>query len=417
MSDRILIIDSADSQAHTALHLLMEQIEDKMHTTPVLCSSVAEAQKEHKQQAASALILNMRLAENTLSPLKDVPTVVISGNIPVSTRQLMTARRILDFVSDYNPHNRKYILSLLQRTRFLHEIKALVCDNEATTRSFLARTLDAIGIECVEAKNGREALELVQEDPQIRIVFADREMPGMDGVQLTQELRHYFNKVDLPIIGMINESDPEEEMLFLRNGATDCMRKHFSSPSAMEHLQSRIMQHVQQVISFLEIKDMAQRDFLTGAYNRRHFFESGESMFANYERGHLYLAVAMLDIDNFKSVNDKHGHPTGDAVIIALSRELHKQTRRTDMVARFGGEEFCVLLAGTDPEHAVQVMERIRASVAELSVQGEEEKISFTVSIGCTVQKHTSLDKMVSYADQLLYTAKQSGKNKVVSDL
>ncbi len=126
----------------------------------------------------------------------------------------------------------------------------------------------------------------------------------------------------------------------------------------------------------------------------------------------------MIDIDDFKKVNDSFGHPAGDMAIISLAEQLDHEVRKTDLVARFGGEEFCVILSGIDKEQAVAVMERIRKALEEKVHTSESgEEFSITVSIGITVNEEKTLEDMVKEADRLLYTAKASGKNCVISNV
>lgn len=232
------------------------------------------------------------------------------------------------------------------------------------------------------------------------------------------EFRKTHNKLDLPILGLLDESDPQEtEIDFLRHGVTDTLVKHLSSPSSIEIFRYKVMQNIRQVLSYFEMTQMAVRDSLTNLFNRRYFFEVGSSIFANFKRKNLNLAVAMIDIDNFKSVNDTYGHPIGDKVIIALARHLQSGLRETDIVSRFGGEEFCIILTGTQAEQAVEVLNRIRERVnQEVFTSEATEEFNISISIGLQTLAKDTLELMIEGADHLLYQAKTTGKNKVVSN-
>lgn len=169
------------------------------------------------------------------------------------------------------------------------------------------------------------------------------------------------------------------------------------------------------------IELLANTDGLTGAVSRRHFHELGGRELSRAARNGQRLAVMILDIDHFKSVNDAHGHAAGDLVLQAFARTCQAQLRGTDVLGRLGGEEFAVLLPDTDLAGASIVAERIRASVAGAPVAaGDNPRIGITVSIGIAARTAAgaSLDALLVAADEALYAAKHGGRNRAVaSDL
>lgn len=164
------------------------------------------------------------------------------------------------------------------------------------------------------------------------------------------------------------------------------------------------------------VRTLAVTDELTGAYNRRHFFEIAEAEFERSMRHSLPLSVLLLDGDNFKKINDTYGHLCGDQVLQTLGRLCTGTIRKNDVFARYGGEEFIVLLPHTDAQGAQVLAERIRRLILEQPVVYGGEQILFTVSIGAATSspgiQHFS--QIVDQADQSLYKAKNSGKNCVV---
>jgi diguanylate cyclase (GGDEF)-like protein len=169
------------------------------------------------------------------------------------------------------------------------------------------------------------------------------------------------------------------------------------------------------MIEFMEhVRQVSNRDYLTDLYNRRYFFESGQLLYANALRNHLKLAIAMLDLDHFKQINDMHGHKAGDAVLQHVAWMLKKRFRQSDLVARFGGEEFCILATNMDERHVYRIFDEIRATLAGASIPVETTNIVITASIGvCTTLKR-SLDEMITAADALLYQAKRQGRNRII---
>lgn len=161
------------------------------------------------------------------------------------------------------------------------------------------------------------------------------------------------------------------------------------------------------------VRTLAVTDELTGAYNRRYFFEIAESEFERAVRHSLPLSVLLIDGDNFKHINDLHGHLCGDQVLQNLCRLCSSTIRQHDVLARYGGEEFILLLPHTDTHGAQVLAERIRSRIADNPLVYEGQQIFFTVSIGIATLESGiyQFSKLVDNADQALYRAKGSGKN------
>jgi two-component system cell cycle response regulator len=165
---------------------------------------------------------------------------------------------------------------------------------------------------------------------------------------------------------------------------------------------------------------MATMDGLTGLYNRRYFLESLQKEMGRADRMNSELALYMFDIDDFKSVNDRHGHQAGDAVLAGLGRLLRETIRLIDVPSRYGGEEFAVLLPSTRLREAQTACERLRRAVGDHTFTLNDISIRITVSIGVTSywpKSGHSAGQLIEAADKALYEAKKEGKNRVVSAL
>ncbi len=161
-----------------------------------------------------------------------------------------------------------------------------------------------------------------------------------------------------------------------------------------------------------KLKDQVNHDSMTGLFNRRYLYEISSDIIKECKESNSEIYLLMFDIDNFKKINDTHGHDIGDKVIISLAKEVLRCTRKSDVVARWGGEEFLIILPDTSKKGAQILAEKIRANIAALHVK----KIKFTVSIGLTsfyCSKDKSIDDTIKRADDALYEAKETGKNKV----
>lgn len=163
------------------------------------------------------------------------------------------------------------------------------------------------------------------------------------------------------------------------------------------------------------IAELAVTDGLTGCYNRRHFMERAELELLRSRRHGHPLALILLDADDFKRVNDTHGHQCGDQLLREMALQCRASLRSTDVLARFGGEELVVLLPQTDLAGAVAIAERIRHQVQALTVRWQGQAVAATVSLGVAALHagHLSVDTLIRDADQALYEAKRAGRNRV----
>jgi diguanylate cyclase (GGDEF)-like protein len=165
------------------------------------------------------------------------------------------------------------------------------------------------------------------------------------------------------------------------------------------------------------LRKLSITDGLTDLFNHRHIHELLHEEFERTRRSGEPLAVAMLDLDRFKQVNDTYGHPTGDVILYETARILRETAREIDMVGRYGGEEFVVILPGTDEEAAEQFAERVRVAVAEHQFRDEANEVRMTISGGVSSFPGVGIehpDVLVKRADEALYAAKESGRNRVV---
>ncbi|GHE91663.1 GGDEF domain-containing protein [Thalassotalea profundi] len=172
------------------------------------------------------------------------------------------------------------------------------------------------------------------------------------------------------------------------------------------------------LLLFSDVIDMHYRnsitDSLSGLFNRRHFMEQASVMISSANRHRFPMSIILCDIDQFKQVNDSYGHNAGDKVIVAFAQALQSQAREEDVVARFGGEEFIVLLPQTDAEGAVISAERMRTTAENIVVSTGKAILNFTVSFGvATFDNSINIEANIKHADEALYLAKKAGRNQV----
>jgi len=285
----------------------------------------------------------------------------------------------------------------------------LVVDDSKTEQARVRKILEALHVQVDVANDGLEALEKIRSGGY-DLVVSDYVMPKMDGLAFVFEVRKQFKKDVLAILVLSASERDEVAAQFLKIGANDFLKKPYNPTE----LKSRVAVNLELLDLFGQIRGLAHRDFLTGAYNRRYFDEAAREMLIQSDKKCKFL-LAMVDIDLFKPINDTYGHDVGDEIIIATVRHIEKIMGEDALVARIGGEEFCVLMEEERFESSCERLEALRLHVQENPFYGTSKTpIAYTISIGAYHGAKSSLKQMSKIADENLYHAKNSGRNQVV---
>ena len=340
-----------------------------------------------------------------------IPSVVFTGTFDELVRTRFLDMGVLDFVLKDNPSSLRYLISLTRRILRNRAVTALVVDDSVVARRVCSDLLKRYRLKVIEAKNGVEALEKLSENPGIRIVITDHEMPEMDGFDLVTAIRREYDRDRLMVIGVSGSGGAPLSAKFLKHGANDFITK----PYLPEELYTRVALNLDILENVSALTNAATRDFLTGLLNRRSFFDVGARIARSTQRGGLAAAVAILDIDHFKAVNDTYGHETGDDVLKVVAELIERHTKRGgDVAARFGGEEFVVMLEVKDPDKVIDYFNELRETLAAQEIDTPDGMVSVTASIGVVIQKEINLEAALKIADDNLYAAKNAGRNQVV---
>ena len=344
-----------------------------------------------------------------------VPCIVYTSTIDEQLRYAIWDKGIADYVIKGDERSVEYLVSMIERLRKNPSIKTLIVDDSPLVRQLYGQLLTAHNYQVFAAESGEEALGVLKEHPDIKLALVDYVMPGMDGVALTAAIRRTHSKNELAVIALSGQDKEEVSVRFIKSGANDYIDKRMSH----EGFYCRISHHIEMLEKLQLLRESGYRDYLTGAYNRRYFFEAGHGIFADAVRTGRNMALAMLDIDHFKRINDKWGHDAGDAVLKCLAKILMERFRASDLVARFGGEEFCILIGDVAHGDAFMIFEELRQqierSVVPHKVGEDANNIQFTVSIGICCERLNDLESMITVADELLYAAKRNGRNKIAT--
>ena len=335
-----------------------------------------------------------------------IPVVVLTGDLNERLRDHICARPLVDYVVKQSVNAVEVVRSDVCRLLRNPERKVLIVDDSDSFREYLKNVLLTQQLQVFSASDAASALPIIEAHPDISLTLIDYHMPGMNGAELANTLRGRFPATEMAIIGVTVSSDPFVPVKFLKAGASDVLRK----PFIVEELVSRVNACLDNLENIKTIADQANHDYLTQLYNRRYLFNAGSTLHSNARRDHIKITVAVLDIDFFKKINDSLGHEAGDAALIAVAAELKRSLRSGDIVARIGGEEFCIVAVNV--ENPLILIEHMRNRVESLSITGSwGNPIRLTLSAGFTSTPGDSFESMVRQADKALYQAKAAGRN------
>ena len=304
--------------------------------------------------------------------------------------------------------------------------RILVIEDSQAQAEKITEMLEHTGYTAIWASGGIAGLRMAKSEMP-DLVLLDVVMEDMDGHAVCRWLKVHEATSAIPVIMLTVKSDVSDRVEGLNVGADDYLPKPFNE----QELEARIYaalrrrmdrEELQRRNSELEemlfrVEYMAMTDALTGLYNRRRFNDVLKHEFATTWRYKNQLTCIMLDIDLFKRINDRYGHPAGDEVLKSIGAILSKSIREVDIVARYGGEEFALLMPHTAKKDAAWAAERIMEQIRDTSVEFDNHEIHFSVSMGvadiCDIVNN-DMDDLIRAADLALYEAKRLGRDRIV---
>lgn len=296
--------------------------------------------------------------------------------------------------------------------------RILIVDDDCDNAKLMARTLDFSGYEVRVTDCGENGVELIQSwHPDL--VLLDINMPGMSGLQT---LRHIRQKEEyIAVIFVTAQSRSEDVVLGLDSGADDYVCKPFDATVLLARVRAQLrIKELQDQLKAANRKllDLVDIDDLTGLYNMRSVYTKLDHELDRAKRYGTLLAVVMMDMDNFKKVNDGHDHLFGSFVLSEVGQIIKNNIRTVDFAARYGGDEFLIVLTHTQPEGAAKFAQRLIDKIAQHTFTSDKDTERLTASLGLAVASHSNIDQdsrgIVRLADNALYKAKANGKNQVV---
>ena len=287
--------------------------------------------------------------------------------------------------------------------------KVLVIDDSEMIHKLVRARLEdePVEVHCAgSAEVGMAAAHALAPD----LILLDVDMPGCDGFEACRRFKADPATASVPVIFLTGVSTPEQKVHGLDLGAVDYVTKPFDPAE----LRARVRAALRTRYLMELLAKRAMIDGLTGLWNRACFEQRLESELSLCRRSQRPLACALLDIDHFKKVNDGYGHPFGDEVLRGVAQLLQDSARSEDMVCRYGGEEFVLLLPNTRSSEAIALADRMREAVAAQAFSCRRTTVNVTCSIGLADNLDGRDARMVEIADKALYRAKQTGRNRSI---
>jgi diguanylate cyclase (GGDEF)-like protein len=291
-----------------------------------------------------------------------------------------------------------YLIKLLKNLRKNKNRNVLIVDDSIVVRKVQKQILSKVMLNIDEAKNGKEAIEKINKN-KYDLIITDINMPIMNGEELIKRIREKYSIDELPIL-VVSGNNENSLIKCLKLGANDFIKKPFSA----EELKVRVNNIFELYEHIKRILKSSRLDKLTAVYNRNFLENNFEEIFNSNE----YKSIAMLDIDRFKQINDTYGHQVGDEILRYFASTIKDNIRKSDLVIRYGGEEFIVFLPESYKEEALIVLHKIKKALRPY------KDINFTFSAGIADEGKT-LAEMIKLADERLYKAKKEGRNRIIS--
>ena len=349
-----------------------------------------------------------QLAQLTIRDNNKIPTLVISQHS--ETEHRLRAVRAGGDAFFTKPLDHHYFIDTLDELASNHTeepYRILIVDDSESAASYYANSLQQDGMETHIVANPLDIMRHILEfNPEL--ILMDLYMPTCHGTELASVIRQQESYVGTPIIFLSSETDMHQQMNAMQHGGDDFLTK----PISAQHLISAVKTRANR---YRKLRSYMARDSLTGLYNHTNIKELLNQELARAMRADAPLSFVMLDIDHFKTINDNYGHATGDHVIKTLARLLIKRLRKVDLIGRYGGEEFAVILPDTALTAAKRVIDELRQNFENIPFEHENQIFMVTFSAGIAAYPACdNFNLLMDRADHALYKAKQTGRNLVI---
>jgi diguanylate cyclase (GGDEF)-like protein len=342
---------------------------------------------------------------------KKIKTFILSGKSDFECRLSAVRSGATTYI--VKPANIPALVNSIRAELNINAFKpphVLMVDDQISVLDYYSNVLSAAGIKVEVSDNPLDVLDCMERH-RPDLIILDLNMPLVKGDELAAVIRQFPEYQSIPILFFSNDALSEKKTELLEIGSDDLLHKGMPISELVRQIKSRV-DRAKILSAFM------YEDSLTGLLNHAQIQLAAERHFSSAKRHQRLSSIVMIDLDNFKGINDNHGHQTGDKVIKALSQLLQQRLRSSDVIGRYGGEEFMVILPETSVNDAGSVINEIRKVFNEIEFYETSEKFKISFSAGVAEASHcTSFTEQIRKADEALYRAKSGGKNKVCMNL
>lgn len=428
MQNMVVIAEEADEREHKLVYLCEDDSYQRMTlATQISCfgfevQSFAELKElvDAVQIAPpDAIVMDIIFPERPLGGCDTVqaiqsgrehpiPTVFISSQGSLANRlSAVRAGSSAYFVKPVNMTELCSTISLLTSAEKPEPYRVMIVDDDPPLAEYHALILEEAGMITLVVNNPVQVMAPLREfKPDL--ILMDMYMPGYNGMELAKAIRQIGTFFSIPIVYLSSETDIDKQFQAMQTGGDAFLTK----PIAPQWLVSAVAIRAERMKI---IRAQMVRDSMTGLLNHTATKEHLATAIVRAQRQHEEVCFAMIDVDKFKLVNDTYGHSIGDHVLIALARLIRQRVRKSDIVGRYGGEEFAVILPGCTIQDAISLLDKVRESFAAVIFQGKDDTFSCTFSCGVAgLSLYGDAAALNAGADEALYAAKDGGRNLVL---
>lgn len=423
MKEKILLIDGNKTLAE----LLSKKIKINTEFETVVASSKAEVYDnlelgedgdvfaEEPDFFLALIDLNVKdfevleLVDYVLS--KNIPVIIFTASQEKSLHAEIMKKDIMFFASKGTMDDINFILMFIGNISDNRGRKILIVEDSMPVRSAMKKTLSRMMFNVLVAAHGEEAMSVLKDNPDIKIIITDFNMPVKNGYELTKEVRKKYSRMELYIIGMTGADAPDMSLKFFKVGANDFIKKPFSD----DELICRVNNSAEMIDMFIQTRRQAQSDFLTGFLNKRSFYYEASEYVSKMESNEEFI-YSLINIINLKELDDKHGHNIADSVVRTLSHIIKTHNKENIVLARIKDDEFGVLIKNPNEENALKEITELKIELenTDIKTQNSQTMVKAKIAIGAKLgKKEDTLDKIIKGAEIELYKAKESKENKI----
>ena len=408
--DKVLVVEDSKSLASMLERQITTRLNFQVHVAHSYAQGVKLIDSMADRFFVALLDLNLPDAKSgeivDYARSKNIPSIVFTGEADEKIRKKILSKRVVDYVLKNTAHSLSQVTYLVGRLYDNRRVKILVVDDSKSSREYIAGMLELHLYIVKRAENGKNALKILEEHPDIMLVITDYNMPGMDGFQLTKKIRKKFpNREDIAIVGISSYGNHTLSAMFLKNGANDFINK----PFFIEEFFCRVTQNIETIENMRKFKNASSIDFLTGLFSRSYLFDAGRSLFTGVKSGQMSITLAILEVDQFKKFNLENGINNGDLVLKNIAIVLKDQFMEvSDIVVRLGGKEFALLVTNLTRDYAFEIFDKVQKEINNNPFSlYSGRRVHLKIHLGVYQGEADSFDELVEKAYLALEMAKK----------